>query len=490
MIPSIAEGGKSFQGALAYYLHDRNAATSERVGWTDSLNLASRDVGTAWKEMAWTAMRQAELKREAGVKATGRKLERPVYAYSLNWAQEERPDPAEMGRAARESLAALGMAEHQAVFAVHTDARQAHIHVIVNRVHPETGRAASTSKDRIKLSQWAEAYEREQGQVRVQGRVANNARRARGEFVVDRQSRERDRAQFANWRQERQRQARAKAMQAQYRQAAGQREQAGESLKDRLRREQASAESLKDRLAREETGESLRERLQREASAGQAMREQYRQAAGRREEAGRPGPSGQADRQQDRTPGKREQARERARFETWANARRADRQNARLEAAGQMDRRQEMARQALRNELEAFYGPRRGEAQAALSGAQARLERGGMLYRLSGGAERDRQVVEAAKLTLRDIVRRSNERQGRLEAAQAQEREAQAVREQAQDWQLEQGIERARGRREAEGWRRQEPGERQAGQERANDNGGSRDPGRGRERSRDFGWER
>ena len=463
MIPHIAEGGKSFQGALGYYLHDRNAATQERVGWTDSVNLASRDVGTAWKEMAFTALHQAELKQAAGVKATGRKLEKPVYAYSLSWDPEERPTHAEMSRAARETLQVLGMGEHQAVLAVHTDTPHPHIHVIVNRVHPETGKVASTGKDRLKLSKWAEGYELAQGLIRTQGRVEHNARRARGEYVIDWKSRERDRAQFATWRQDRQRQARAKAMQAQYRQAAGQREQAGESLKDRLRRE---------------------------ASAAGAMRDQYRQAAGRREEAGRPGSSGQADRPQDRTPDKREQARERARFETWASARRADRQNARLEATGQMDRRQEMARQALRDELEAFYGPGRDKTQAALSGAQARLERGGMLYRLSGGAQRDRQAVEAAKRTLRDIVQRSNERQGRLEAEQAQEREAQAVREQAQDRQLEQGIERARARREAEGWRRQEPQERQAGQERANDNGGSRNHGRGRERSRDFGMER
>src|SRR6056297_883747 len=121
MIPHIAEGGKSFQGALGYYLHDRNAATRERVGWTDSVNLASRDVGTAWKEMAFTALHQGELKRQAGMKATGRKLEKPVYAYSLSWDPDERPSHAEMGRAARETLQVLGMGEHQAVLAVHTD---------------------------------------------------------------------------------------------------------------------------------------------------------------------------------------------------------------------------------------------------------------------------------------------------------------------------------------------------------------------------------
>ena len=43
--------------------------------------------------------------------------------------------------------------------------------------------AASTSNDHLKLSKWAEAYEREHGGIRCHARVNHNARRARGEFV-------------------------------------------------------------------------------------------------------------------------------------------------------------------------------------------------------------------------------------------------------------------------------------------------------------------
>jgi hypothetical protein len=57
------------------------------------------------------------------------------------------------------------------------------VHVIVNRVHPETGLAAKTSQDRLKLSRWAEAYERAGGKIYCQERVLNNAKRDQGEFV-------------------------------------------------------------------------------------------------------------------------------------------------------------------------------------------------------------------------------------------------------------------------------------------------------------------
>ena len=50
--------------------------------------------------MAATAEAAPELKRLAGAAATGRKLEKPVCHYSLNWAKDEKPDRPEMMRAA------------------------------------------------------------------------------------------------------------------------------------------------------------------------------------------------------------------------------------------------------------------------------------------------------------------------------------------------------------------------------------------------------
>ncbi|MEL6216979.1 MAG: relaxase/mobilization nuclease domain-containing protein [Pseudomonadota bacterium] len=183
MIPRVGPGGASFQGAGLYYLHDKDALTSERVAFTHTLNVHTDNPDRALKAMAWTAMHQAELKRSAGVAATGRKLEKPVYTYSLAWAQDERPSRDEMIAAAQDSLKAIGMDDRQAVLVSHRDTEHPHIHVILNRVHPDNGRAASTSKDHLKLSKWAEAYERGHGGIRCHARVNHNARRERGQFV-------------------------------------------------------------------------------------------------------------------------------------------------------------------------------------------------------------------------------------------------------------------------------------------------------------------
>ena len=65
----------------------------------------------------------------------------------------------------------------------HTDREHPHIHVIVNIVDPETGKAHSLSFSRKKLSEWAENYERERGKIYCDQRVENNAKRAEGEYV-------------------------------------------------------------------------------------------------------------------------------------------------------------------------------------------------------------------------------------------------------------------------------------------------------------------
>lgn len=186
MIPRVGEGGSSFKGAGLYYLHDKDAATSERVAFTHTLNLHTDNPETALKVMAWTAMHQNDLKRSAGVKATGRKLEKPVYTFSLSWAPDEKISKEEMIAAAKDSLKAIGMDDREVLLVAHSDTNCPHIHAIVNRVHPANGKAASTSRDHLILSRWAEAYERGQGKIRVHARVDNNERRKGGEFVKGR----------------------------------------------------------------------------------------------------------------------------------------------------------------------------------------------------------------------------------------------------------------------------------------------------------------
>ena len=89
-----------------------------------------------------------------------------------------------MLRAAEASLKALGIERHQALIVSHRDG-QPHVHVIANRVDPESGKAAGLNRSKLRLSKWAEGYEREQGKIRCPARERNNKRREAGKRVVD-----------------------------------------------------------------------------------------------------------------------------------------------------------------------------------------------------------------------------------------------------------------------------------------------------------------
>jgi len=188
MVPRVAKAGRSFKGAAKYYLHDRGADTSDRVTFVEILNVPTRDPHRATAHMIDTATHADLLKREAGLKG-GRKLEKPVYSYSLSWHPSENPSQEEQITAAKETLKVLGLEDHQALIVAHNDRDHPHVHIIVNRVHPETGRAAVMSNDQLKLSGWAEDYERKHGHILCPQRVANNDNRRQRFVKHDAQSR-------------------------------------------------------------------------------------------------------------------------------------------------------------------------------------------------------------------------------------------------------------------------------------------------------------
>jgi gas vesicle protein len=201
MVPKVAARGASFKGAGAYYLHDKKAGTSERVAFTHTENLPVTDPELALDCMAYTAMHQNEIKAASGAARTGRKLTLPVYTYSLSWAPDEEPTRAQMIEAGLESLKALRLEEHEVLMVAHNDMAHPHLHLIVNRVHPETGKAATLPNDHLILSRWAEAYEKRQGKIRCEQRVENNEARRRGAFAKDRRSL--NAAAFHRWRRQR-----------------------------------------------------------------------------------------------------------------------------------------------------------------------------------------------------------------------------------------------------------------------------------------------
>jgi hypothetical protein len=158
VVPVIANRGSSFAGAFAYYFHDKKAWTTKRVAWTQALNLLTDCAEKAWRRMAYTAKHQEALKRSSGQRATGAKLKKPVFCYSLSWHPEQNPSKQSMIGAVMETLETLGLTEHQAIVTVHTDEPHPHVHIIVNTVHPLTGLVAKLKNTKRKLSKFALNY--------------------------------------------------------------------------------------------------------------------------------------------------------------------------------------------------------------------------------------------------------------------------------------------------------------------------------------------
>lgn len=184
MVPDIAKKGTSFKGAFAYYLHDKrqdgeaSRSTAERIAWTETRNLATDDPALAQRVMIATALQADQLKAAAGVANTGRKSDAHVYAYSLAWHPDEAASLTreEMRAAVDASLQVLEADHLQAVIVCHQDQKHPHVHVILNRVDPATGKMHGFSNDRHKLDAWAHAYEEARGKIVTPNRAEKHER--------------------------------------------------------------------------------------------------------------------------------------------------------------------------------------------------------------------------------------------------------------------------------------------------------------------------
>ena len=103
---------------------------------------------------------------------------KPVKHDIISWDKDELPDFDEMDRAARSYLAAIGMAEHEAVMVGHDHNGKRHVHIVANVAHPITGRVADRDNDQVKAQAWAYTYEATQGRIRCRHRTAPRMDRA------------------------------------------------------------------------------------------------------------------------------------------------------------------------------------------------------------------------------------------------------------------------------------------------------------------------
>ncbi len=136
----------SFRSLIAYVTRAENDAADVEV-FTNCLSL-----DTAPSEMRAVANRSARVRD-------------PVFHFVISWRDGEQPDSAQAFEAGHVALDALGMPtdEHQHVFALHRDTDNVHLHVVVNRVNLETGRAVHPGLSYLKLDRCMRELELKQG---------------------------------------------------------------------------------------------------------------------------------------------------------------------------------------------------------------------------------------------------------------------------------------------------------------------------------------
>jgi len=158
-----ARTGSGF-GGLARYLHfGRKGDNPGRVEWTAARNLPTTDPDLVPSMMRATA-------------SLSKRVQDPVFHYSISWPEHEQLPQEDMLKIADRTLADLNLEEHQAIIVAHNDTDHPHVHVMVNRVHPQTGVAWEKWKYKTRLEKSLKAQEKELGLTEVPGRLSSEER--------------------------------------------------------------------------------------------------------------------------------------------------------------------------------------------------------------------------------------------------------------------------------------------------------------------------
>jgi hypothetical protein len=159
MIGNVNALGKGFKGVSSYLESGKDGQQLDRVDWIETRNLPTRDPQSAARIMAATARDST-------------KTERAVYHFSISFDPGDWVDREAMRRVADRTLRDLGLQDHQALIVAHRDTAHPHVHVVVNRVNPETGRAWSNFRDYPRIEKSLRAQEVEMGLRVVPGKHA------------------------------------------------------------------------------------------------------------------------------------------------------------------------------------------------------------------------------------------------------------------------------------------------------------------------------
>jgi hypothetical protein len=133
-----AHSGAGFGGLTRYLLTGRKGEPNpDRVLWTST------------RELALDEPRQAAMVMRAT--ASQGRTDKPTHHLSISLAPHEHLSREQWEKVVDTTLRDLGLEGHQALVVAHQDTSHEHIHIVVNRVHPETHLAWDRWQDRPRL---------------------------------------------------------------------------------------------------------------------------------------------------------------------------------------------------------------------------------------------------------------------------------------------------------------------------------------------------
>ena len=178
MIGNTTKGPASDIGAMLIYVDDREKG--------ETLFL---------QNMPYVQSKEQIISLMETTAGLSKRCEKPIYHLSISWdpndmndaqkktmeemgvditnLEPEKVSNEEMTMVAKRMLKNLGLEEHQAVVARHRDKPHPHLHILVNRIHPEVGTAWRGSKDWETIERTLRSLEREFGWRETPGRNAS-----------------------------------------------------------------------------------------------------------------------------------------------------------------------------------------------------------------------------------------------------------------------------------------------------------------------------
>lgn len=157
----VSSSSRSFGSLGRYLVTAKEGPEEERVAWTSARNLPSDDPDVAVKVMRATAVQNV-------------RTPKPVYHLALSFDPRDVVDRAAMERVADRVLTELRLKEHQALIVAHGDRRHPHVHILVNRIHPESGKAWDRWQDYSVIQKALRDEEKALGLRTVQTREAGS----------------------------------------------------------------------------------------------------------------------------------------------------------------------------------------------------------------------------------------------------------------------------------------------------------------------------